>query len=171
MTSAQYRFVNLIFSGFRTVEAYRAVYDTEGRSETAIAARAAEAAKEPVVVAKLRELRERLDKQSTLAPGLTREFVVNGVMSLAMNAQKESVQLGALLALGKTVGIDLFREVHVTERRVRTVEDVEQELKARLAELQQQLNGAVTVEGDARRVETQPATRDRRRKPKENPGG
>lgn len=154
----------LMFQGLKTVEAYRAVYDTTGMPEGTIAFNAARIASQPIVVSKLREMRARVEAQSTLAPGLTREFVINGIMGLAVNATKESVQLGAYQTLGKTVGIDLFREVHVTEKRVRTVEDVEQELKSRLAELQAQLNATpTTVEGEARRVAA-PA-RDRRRKP------
>lgn len=169
LTSAQHRFVSLIFSGFQNTEAYRAVYDTSKMADTTVYSAARDLAAQPLLAAKIRELRERVDVQSTLAPGLTREFVINGIKGIALTGDKDSVRLAAYAHLGKTVGIDLFREVHVTEKRVRTVEDVETELKSRLAELQAQLNGAaaVTVEGDARRVET----RDRRRKPKENPGG
>jgi hypothetical protein len=95
--------------------------------------------------------------------------VINGIMDMAITATKESVRLNALQTLGKTVGIDLFRETVVHEKRVRTVEDVETELKDRLAELQRQLT---TVEGEARRVDATPAPRDRRRKPaNKNPGG
>jgi hypothetical protein len=163
LTTAQHRMVLLMFQGLKNAEAYRAVYDTSGMAESTIAFNAARIAAEPAVAAKLREMRTKVEAQSTLAPNLTREFVINGVMGLATNATKESVQLGALLALGKVVGIDLFRETVVHEKRVRTVEDVETELKDRLAELQRQLT---TVEGEARRVDAAPAPRDRRRKPK-----
>jgi hypothetical protein len=146
------------------MEAYRAVFDVSGMAEGTAYKKAAEMAEMPLVKAKLREMRARVEAQSTLAPGLTREFVINGIMDMAITATKESVRLNALQTLGKTVGIDLFREVHVTEKRVRTVEDVETELKDRLAELQKQLT---TVEGEARRVDgAAPGARDRRRKPK-----
>lgn len=164
LTSAQHRFVTLVMSGLSNVEAFRAVYDVSGWTEGTAAGKASELANHPMVLAKLRELRQRVDAQSTLAPGLTREFVLNGLMAIALNGDKDSTRVSALVNLGKTVGIDLFRETVVTEKRVRTVADVEQELKDRLEELKQTL----TVEGAARRVEpdsTAPPARDRRRKP------
>ena len=163
LTSAQYRFVSLVFSGFQNVQAYRAVYDTSHMTESSVYSAARDLAANPLVAAKIRELRERSDLQSTLSPDITREFVLNGIKDIALTEPKGSTRLAAYIALGKTVGIDLFREVHVTEKRVRTVEDVETELKDRLAELQRQLT---TVEGEARRVDATPAPRDRRRKPK-----
>jgi hypothetical protein len=169
LTVPQHKMVMLLFQGLNRKEAYRAVYDTSGMSEQTIAINASRMAEMPNVVAKLREMRQRIEAQSTLAPGLTREFVINGIMDMAITATKESVRLNALQTLGKTVGIDLFRETVVHEKRVRTVEDVETELKDRLAELQRQLT---TVEGEARRVDATPAPRDRRRKPaNKNPGG
>jgi hypothetical protein len=164
LTSAQYRFVSLVFSGYQNVQAYQAVYDTAGMATSTIYSKANELVNLPNVAAKIRELRERSDIQSTLSPGITREFVLNGIKDIALTEPKGSTRLAAYIALGKTVGIDLFREVHVTEKRVRTVEDVESELKDRLAELQKQLT---TVEGEARRVDgAAPGARDRRRKPK-----
>ena len=132
-------------------------------TESSVYSAARDLAANPLVAAKIRELRERSDLQSTLSPDITREFVLNGIKDIALTEPKGSTRLAAYIALGKTVGIDLFREVHVTEKRVRTVEDVETELKDRLAELQRQLT---TVEGEARRVDATPAPRDRRRKPK-----
>jgi hypothetical protein len=169
LTSAQYRFVSLVFSGYQNVQAYQAVYDTAGMATSTIYSRANELINSPNVAAKIRELRERADLQSTLSPGVTREFVLNGIKDIALTEPKGSTRLAAYIALGKTVGIDLFRETVVHEKRVRTVEDVETELKDRLAELQRQLT---TVEGEARRVDATPAPRDRRRKPaNKNPGG
>ena len=100
------------------------------------------------------------------------EFVTDGLMRLAMTANKESTKLGALIALGKVAGIDLFRETTRVERVDRTAEDVDRELKAKLQAL---MNG-MTIEGSASSVPASPASsapikpqpaaaRDRRRKP------
>ena len=89
-------------------------------------------------------------------------------MGLALNADKDSTRLAAYVALGKTIGIDLFRETVVHQKQERSVEDVERELQTRLKDL------ARTIEGEGREV---PAAiegagrRDRRRKPKAPVGG
>ena len=166
LTTAQHRFVMLMFQGLSNVEAYRAVYDTSHMQESSIYSAARDAAALPLVTAKLREMRQRLEAQSTLAPNLTRELILNGIQAIALAGDKDSTRLRAFELLGKTVGIDLFRDTIVTEKRVRTVDDVERELKDRLEELRTSL----TVEGEARRVDSPaaaaPGARDRRRKPK-----
>lgn len=165
LTSQQHRFVTLSLSGLNDTEAYRAVFQPKGMTEAAIQQAAHQMAHRPNVVMKLTEMRKRIDDLSTLAPQEGRNFVMNGLTALAINAQKESVQLGALIALGKTAGIDLFREVRITEHVNRTVEDVESELKRKLLELQQRL----TIDASANKPDapgTDSATpRDRRRKP------
>ena len=98
----------------------------------------------------------------TLTSARVKLAVLNGLMRLATSAEKESVQLGAWQTLGKTVGIDLFRETVVHETRSRTVEDVEQELKQKL----DALRAGLTIEGKAERVEPGAVKPDRRRKPK-----
>jgi hypothetical protein len=165
LTSKQYRFAIACFSGLSDADAYRQAYECSGMTDAAIYSASAQLSRHPLVRAKLQELRVKLDGQTSLAPGLNREFVLNGIMGLAISASKESVRLGAYIALGKTVGIDLFREVHVTERVTRTVEDVDKELREHLTRLQS------TIDATAKDV-TPPAAsvkpaggRDRRRKP------
>ncbi len=142
---------------------YRKAYPDQGMNDTVLSRTASTLAAHPLVVAKLTELRVKLDAQTSLAPGLSREFVLNGIMGLAINAQKESVKLAAYVALGKTVGIDLFRDVHVTEHRTRTPEDVDRELLDHINKLKP------VLEGKAREVVAPvnegAKVRDRRRKP------
>lgn len=167
LTSKQYQFAIASFSGLSNVDAYRKVYDCDGMTDATIQKKASDVAHHPLVTAKLRELRVKVDSQTTLAPYLSRELVINGILGLATTATKESVRLGAYIALGKTVGIDLFREVHVTERVTRTAEDVDRELLEHINKLKP------VLEGKARDV-TAPTPagempgggkRDRRRKP------
>lgn len=97
-------------------------------------------------------------------------------MHLAEHASTDAVKLRALELLGKTVGIDLFREVVVTERRERNSEDVDKELRERLAQLkhavlditarhvdneEQHVSGRLELTATARPV----PRADRRRKP------
>jgi hypothetical protein len=168
LTSKQYRFAIAMFSGLSHVAAYRDTYDCSGMADATIQGKASELAHHPLVTAKMRELRVKVDQQTTLAPYLSRELVLNGLLRLATSATKESVQLGAYIALGKTVGIDLFREVHVTERITRTPEDVDRELLDHINKLKPVLEGQardVTPNGAAKIKPGSSSGRDRRRKP------
>tara|TARA_R110000868_G_scaffold275096_1_gene534791 strand:+ start:232 stop:510 length:279 start_codon:yes stop_codon:yes gene_type:complete len=90
-------------------------------------------------------------------------------MGLATDSDKDSVRLAAYIALGKTVGIDMFRETTRTEKVVRTPEEADAELKRLLSDMM------TTVEGTATRIEAPASSarpvpgaplRDRKRRPK-----
>ncbi len=120
LTSKQQLFVTLVFSGLTTVNAFSQAGYGSGMTADNLSKAAHGLFNLPMVQAKLRELRVKRDEQSTLAPYLTREWILNGVASLAQEADRDSVRLGAYKLLGQTVGIDLFRETTVVERRQRT---------------------------------------------------
>ncbi len=162
LTSRQQLFVTHSFSGLNDAEAYRRSGDCSNMTDASIGTRAHEMARLPKVQAKLRQMREKREAQTMLAPLLTRDFILQRLMRLSDHADKDSVKVTALVALGKTVGIDLFRETTRVERVERSVEDVERELKARLKDLQ------VTIEGEAKQVNMLPSKpADRRRKPRD----
>ncbi len=165
LTDRQFRFATLRFQGLDGIAAYRAAYNCEGAAYHTIASCSSRLSSNPFVIAKIVDLRDQVTRQSTLSAGLNRDFVLNGLMGLAVSSDKDSVRLGALQTLGKTVGIDLFRETVVHETRTRTVEDVEAELKSKL----DTLRAGLTIEGKAERLEpgTSPpiGAKDRRRKP------
>jgi hypothetical protein len=168
LTAKQYRFAIASFSGLDDTAAYRQAYDCSGMADSTVRTEAAKVARHPLITAKLRELRVKVDQQTTLAPYVNRELVLSGLVRLATSATKESVQLGAYIALGKTVGIDLFREVHVTERITRTPEDVDRELLDHINKLKPVLEGQardVTPNGAAKIKPGSSPGRDRRRKP------
>lgn len=161
LTTKMELFVTNSLSGMSDVAAYRAAYDCEGMTDQTIGRRAHEVAHHPIVKAKIKRLIAERNSATTLAPFLTREWILNGVAHLAQYASKEAVQLNAYKLLGQTVGIDLFRETTVVERRQRSPEEIDAELRRRLDEL------AITIDGQATRqapaVTQQPT--DRRRKP------
>jgi len=160
LTPKQYRFVTTVFSGKSYADAYREHYDCEGLTETVIRQRAATVANEPLVKVKLRELRLQSDANAILVPLATREFVVQQLVHLTLNAEKESVQLGAVTQLGKVRGVDAFTERTIVEHVQRTPEDVDKELKEKLANL------AKTIEGTAARVESPGGSRRKPRAPR-----
>ena len=168
LTAKLQAFVRASFSGMSDVDAYRSVFDCSEQSEPTVKRNAHATMQLPAVQTKLRQLRLEAERQTTLAPSLTKAWILDGIMGLALNADKDSTRLAAYVALGKTIGIDLFRETVVHQKQERSVEDVERELQTRLKDL------ARTIEGEGREV---PAAiegagrRDRRRKPKAPVGG
>jgi len=170
MTSKMAKFVDLSFSGLSDIEAYRQSYDVSGMAARTIAVRAHEVAHHPLVTVKLRELQEAREAQAILVARLGKEYVLEGIMKIAERGDKDSTRLRAYELLGKTAGIDLFRETTRVEHVNRTPEDVERELKARLGEMMKTIEGSARVaEPDSPADKPKPAPaaagRDRRRKP------
>lgn len=171
LTAKQEAFAQARFRGATQSEAYREAYGDEGRNANAISTMASDLDRHPAIVSRVEQLTAERMSKSSLSPLLSQEFVTDGLMRLAMTAEKESVKLGSLIALGKVAGIDLFRETTRVERVDRTAEDVDRELKAKLQAL---MNG-MTIDGTASSVPASqpaapkptPATAkpDRRRKP------
>lgn len=146
LTARQQVFVSLMFSGLTKTEAYRQAGDCNGMSAQTIGHRAAEMYKLPLVQAKLRDLQDKRDSQSTLAVNLNREWITQRIMLLAEKADKDSTKLRALELLGKHVGIDLFRETTRIEKVERTAADIDRELEARLKSLAKTIDAtAVTI--------------------------
>lgn len=160
LTSVQYQFARAVFSGANYTEAFRLVTDVSGMNDTTIGKRAAEMGALPLVQAKIKALRVEADQKATLAPNLTASFVLNGIQNLALNADTDAVRLAAYVHLGKSRLINLFgNQAPDQERKPRTQEEVERELRKFLAEL------SPTVEATARDVTpAKPATPRRKRK-------
>lgn len=156
LNSQQQLFATHVFSGMTYIEAYQAAgYGSSGDIQR-MRTRAAQLANEPAIQAKLRALREERDAKATLAPLLTRDFVVTGIMSMATSAKSEAVKLRALQLLGQTAAIDLFRPSSEPAKRSRTTDEIDAELKRRLDSFTTTIDGTATAK---------PAATDRRRKP------
>lgn len=167
LTSRQYRFAVLSFTGMADAEAYRQAYNSREANAETLGKMAHAVARNPKVQAKVLELRAKFDSQTTLAPLLTKQFVLNGIMQIALNADKPAVRLRAYELLGKVIGVDLFRDTQKAEPKQRTIEEIDRELRERVAALKPILDAT------ARRIEPEPPgvsgaakARDRRRKPK-----
>ncbi len=130
MTSAQQMFVSLSFSGLNDTEAYRQTFNVA----EPLPANVHVMAHNPLVVRKLKELVASRDRQSTLASWLTKDWILHGIAGLAQTADKDSTRLAAYVALGKTAGIDLFRETVRHEQVTRTVEDAARVFQAIVGE-------------------------------------
>lgn len=160
LTSKQWQFVQRVFNGANHTEAYRQTYDCSRMQDRTVQVSADELARHPAVVAKLSSMRREVERQSTLAPLITREFVLNGIMQIATNGDKDSTRLRAFELLGKTVGVDLFREHIVKTTEERSVADIEAELRRKLQSLKQ------TIDGTATPIEPPAPVLNRKRKPR-----
>lgn len=159
LTSRQQVFVSLCFSGLSDTEAYRQTYDVAGMTENAVRVAAHVLRHNQHVSLKLRELQVARDQQSTLSANLSRDWITKGIMEIARDSDKDSVRLAAYVALGKVVGVDLFRETTRVERIERTPADIDRELEAQL------LSMTKTIEGVANAAEVTPVSRKRKPRP------
>lgn len=178
LTPKQYTYAVARASGKGPTEAYREAYDPPGSSPATMGTNAWVVEQDTRVVKKIQELLNARLQTTTLVPLLNRNFVVEGIMQIAVkDSAKDNVRLHAYELLGKMIGIDLFRGTEQPEAKPRTPEDVDRELKEKFANMMQ------TIDGEAKRVDApnptpepvqakrptlKPAVsppRDRRRKP------
>lgn len=159
LTSAQQIFVRLVHSGLTNTQAYRQAYNPVGRSDGSLSVAAHVVANDPKVQLKLRELRAKAEAQSTLAPMINKQVIVNGIHALATTATKESVRLAAYIALGKTRAINLFGSDPEPPAKERSPEDIDRQLLDLIRGMR------ATIEGNA--VDVTPA----KEKPPAGTGG
>ena len=150
LTHRQLAYCEARMAGHNMSQAYRAAYNCAGSSDTTVSRHAYEVEHNAKVQAKLRQLMAERQPNTSLLPPITKEFVVTGIATLAITAEKQAVQLRAWELLGKAVG--LF-DKDTTEQlpEASTSADIDAEIKRRLRAVL-----APVVEGDARRVEPEP---------------
>jgi hypothetical protein len=121
--------------------------------------------------AKLRQLQDKRDSQSSLAPLLSIDWVASGIRDIAADKTiKPNVRLAAFIAAGKLRGVNAFGSDPIEQPQQRSVDDIDKQLLA-------MLRGMVsTIDGDARdvtpakekapAVKPGPAVVGRKRKPR-----
>jgi hypothetical protein len=170
LTFQQLAYCKARMSGLNMSQSYIAAYDPKGVDPQSIGRRAWDLERNPKVIAKLRTMLVEAEEPTTLLPSITRDYVLNGIATMAATSTKEAVQLRAWELLGKAVGLfDRASPDDDRDKEAKTTTDIDAEIKRRLAGLL-----APVVEGEARRVPSAPAParRERRRKPRtETEGG
>lgn len=122
-------------------EAYRHAYNCEGSSPMTVSIHASEMEADARIVLKVRELQAKAEQQTSLVPiepriEVNKDWVVQGIARIAANEQvKFNTRLAAYIAVGKTAGIDAFREVVAHETKPRTIAEVDAEIARHLAQL------------------------------------
>lgn len=161
LTSKQYRFVTLSFSGLSDADAYRGSYDCSGLDLVTIRQKAWVVAHLPYVEAKLKELRLRADRQATLAPTLDRAFVVNGIADIALAGDKDSTRLRAFELLGKTKALNIFTADSDAPKKERTLAELDDDLRKAIAGMRDVTPG----DAPAAPATDNPPVMSRKRKP------
>jgi hypothetical protein len=138
LTAKQERFLAEMIKGATQVDAYRAAYNAERSSPSAIYTEAGRLMGHPEIARRLLAHQasvERSAASSALSERAERRaFVLEGLEREARTATSDSARVQALALLGKTSGVDLFtdRIETVTDR---TPDEVRAELEQRLAAL------------------------------------
>lgn len=169
LSPAQQAFARLVAAGLNPTDAYAKAFQIPADSPN-ISKMSWRLVRDPLVNAKLVELRSRAEEQSSLAPLLSREIVAEGIFKLARESQKDSVRLAAYIALGKTREINLFGTDPIEPKRERSPEDIDRQLLDLIRGMR------ATIDGNARDVTPAPekeappkqqaATASRKRKPR-----
>lgn len=168
LSALQFAYCQARMAGANMAQAYIAVYQPKEGSANTIGQRAYQVEHNPKVQAKLRELITG-QVPATSLPAITKDFVLTGIATLAVSAEKQTTQLRAFELLGKSLG--LFDRENYTDPGDKPLDsstDVDAELKRMLKAVL-----APEIEGTARRVEPAPyagkpaagGRGDRRRKP------
>lgn len=169
LTAQQWQYVEARVNGLSVVDAYRSVYEPNGlapESEHRIATSVEANVK---VQQRLRARLLEVSSQSTLVP-LSADFVLNGIATIAVSSTKDAVRLKGYELLGKALGV--FDKAEAAPPPMKTVNDIDEELRKRLA----QALKPETIEAEAVEIarnekpgteDTVPgSTRERKRKPK-----
>jgi hypothetical protein len=116
------------------------------------------------VMSKIARLLASSREQSSLVPVLDRievskDWVVQGIARLAVDERvKANTRLAAYIAVGKSAGVDAFRDIVVHEKVIRTVDQIDAEIARHLSNM---IDVTPTIVGPK---PTSPV-KDRRRKP------
>ena len=169
LTNKQEDYCQARIGGLDIASAYRLAYEPAEPYAPSVWQMAGDVEHSPKVTQRLKQLLDQRAADASLVPTIDRTFVLNGIAGLALHSDKDATRLRAYELLGKADYINLFRETKIIEHKLRSIADVDVELRQRLGEL------AKVVEGSARRLDseadTPAAPADRRRKPALKPKG
>ena len=134
LTAKQERFLAEMVRGATQADAYRTAYNAKGMKPSAIYTEAGRIMAHPEVSRRLHAHQDSVERSAASSALSRRTFVLEGLTRESTEAASDSARVAALIALGKTQGVDLFTD------RVETVTDqspaeVRDELERRLVAL------------------------------------
>ena len=134
LTAKQERFLSEMIRGATQADAYRTAYNAKGMKPSAIYTEAGRVMANPEVSRRLHAHQDSVERSAASSALSRRRFVLEGLEREATDAASDSARVAALVALGKTQGVDLFTD-RVEQVADRTPDEVRAELEARLAAL------------------------------------
>ena len=136
LTSKQEQFLAALIrdDGRSLSDCYREAYDCENMSAAAVHNESSLLAGHHEVARRLTLHRESIQRSSVSQALSRRRFVLEGLEREATDAASDSARVAALVALGKTQGVDLFTD-RVEQVADQSPDEVRAELEQRLAAL------------------------------------
>ena len=136
LTSKQEQFLAALIrdDGRSLSDCYREAYDCENMSAAAVHNEASLLAGHHEVARRVALHRASIERSAASSALSRRRFVLEGLERESTTAASDSARVAALVALGKTQGVDLFTD-RVEQVADRPPDEVRAELEARLAAL------------------------------------
>ena len=135
LTAKQERFLSEMIRGATQADAYRTAYNAKGMKPSAIYTEAGRVMANPEVSRRLHAAQDSIERSSASQALSRRRFVLEGLERESTTAASDSARVAALVALGKTQGVDLFTDRVEQVGADRTPDEVRAELEQRLAAL------------------------------------
>jgi hypothetical protein len=164
LTPKQYAYCDARAEGSRQSEAYRKAYDASGMADDDIRLAAWRLEQDTRIPQRINSLLASSREPSSLVPVLDRievskDWVVQGIARLAVDERvKANTRLAAYIAVGKSAGVDAFRDIVVHEKVIRTVDQIDAEIARHLSNM---IDVTPTIVGPKPTSQV----KDRRRKP------
>ena len=146
LTAPQYWYCVYRSEGLDKTNAYREAYPNDTSAQLTVSASARNLESDNRIVTKIRDMVAAKMPQTSLVPEIDKNFVLNGIATLAKHAEKENVRLSAFIALAKMPHIGLYEGATDPDDKPKSIVDID----AKLAEYFKLMT---TIEGDATRVE------------------
>lgn len=133
LTPKQLHFCRAVVSGCTMSGAYRAAYNVSNMKPASINREASVLMSNPMITTRVEALQRAKDR-SVIASSLSdRERVLIKLRDMMESAKTENVQLGAAIALGKTIA--LFTDVTEDRTAAKSIDQIDAEIAERMAEL------------------------------------
>lgn len=133
LTSKQESFAQAVADGKTLSDAYRASYDAENMKDSTIWTEASQLMDNPKVSTRVLAIQQAREDRTLHDSARLKRLVLERLHAEATEAQSDAARIRALELLGKSIA--MFTDRVEQEEGVRSSEDLEQELIARLERL------------------------------------
>ena len=133
LTPKQHKFAELVAGGDTLSDSYRGAYNAANMQAASIHVQSCRLAVDPKVALRIEQEQGRRARNKHVVELSTRAKVLAKLEEL-MEDKAQNIQLGAAIALGKTIG--LFTDVVQEKKDTKTLEEIDTEIAQRIAEIE-----------------------------------